>query len=200
MSITASWKSYREAIPLHDSLHPTNSSGLSLQNSKPVQVISVPTKFHILLQIPHFNIKPPPASNMYFATTTAIITAALAVTASAAPSMEKRYAKGWCGVHVQQFQKNEGNGDTSNYRLSVELYDANKAPLNGTNATPVPDGASLDLDSPLPAVFITRVGYLDDDALSFAYNGQEFNSGSPQCIFGGYGGGSRQGDCGFTCA
>ena len=137
---------------------------------------------------------------MHSITTTAIIAAALALTASAAPSMEKRYASGWCGVHVQQFQKNEGPGDdTSEYRLSIELKDANGADLNGVSEAPVADGMSLDLDSPLPAVFITRVGYLDDDALSFAYNGEEFNSGSPQCSFGGYSGGSRQGDCGFTC-
>lgn len=137
---------------------------------------------------------------MHFTTTTAIITAALALTASAAPSMEKRYAHGYCGVHITQFQKNEGGGDTSEYRLSVELYDSNKAPLNGINAAPVADGASLDLDSPLPAVFITTVGHVDSDTLAFAYNGQNFNSASKQCHFGGYQGGSRQGDCGFTCA
>jgi len=132
--------------------------------------------------------------------TTTILAAALALSASALPSNNaKRYVPGWCGMHIQQYQIGEGPGDTSQYRLTIELFDANHAPLGGVNTANVPDGGSVDVGSALPNVYIAAVAYVDSDPVLFAYGGQKFDSSSPQCSMGEYDNGSRQGDCGFTC-
>ena len=136
---------------------------------------------------------------MHF-TTTAILTTALALSASALPSVNKRYVPGWCGAHIQQFQKNEGPGpNTADYRFTIELKDANGAPIGGANTAPVANGQSLDIDSELPDVFVVTAGFVDNDPVTFAYAGQHWDSSSSQCSFGAYDSGSRQGDCGFTC-
>lgn len=132
-------------------------------------------------------------------TTTALL-AALALTASALPSPhEKRFVPGQCGVHLQQFQRNEGPGsDTSSYRFTITLKDAIGEPLGGASVVEAPSGQGVDVDSQLPNVFIATAGYVDSDPVSFAYGGQQWDS-SGGCSVGGYDGGSRQMDCGFSC-
>ena len=132
--------------------------------------------------------------------TTFLLTSVLALSASALPSLNKRYVPGYCGAHIQQYQKNEGPGSNiGDYRFTIELFDANKAPIGGVNLVPVANGQSVDVDSQLPAVFIATAGFVDQDPVTFAYNGFTFDSGSGNCNFGAYDSGSRQGDCGFSC-
>lgn len=135
------------------------------------------------------------------------ILAALSLQASALPSpgavkssLTKRYVPGWCGLHVTQFQRNEGPGaDTSVYRLTIELKDANGADIGGVSVAEAPSGVGVDISSALPYIFIATAGYVDSDPVTFAYAGQNFDSATGQCSMGGYQGGSRQGDCGFSC-
>ena len=142
---------------------------------------------------------------MYFTTASVITALALGVSALPNPliadsTIAKRYVPGWCGAHIIQYQLNEGPGsDTSVYRLTIELKDANGADLGGVNTVEAPSGVEIDVDSDLPAVFIATTGYKDSDPIQFAYNGEGWDSTSDQCSLGGYAGGSRQIDCGFTC-
>lgn len=121
----------------------------------------------------------------------------------ATDTLMKRYAPGWCGMHVTQYQQNEGpnssTGDDSNYRLTVTLKDATGAAVGGVALADVRYGGTVDVTSQLPAVMLATVLYNDNDPIGFAYNGQNFASDSPQCSFGKYDGGARNGDCGFTC-
>ena len=153
---------------------------------------------------------------MQFSTITAIL-ASLALTATAAPSpnantnagpgaraaaaaIEKRYVTGQCGVHITQYQKNEGpGGDTSKYRFDVTIKDAAGGVIGGVQTATIDDGGSLAVSSELPYQFIVSVGNVDEDSVSFAYAGQSFSSSSGQCGFGGYEDGNRDGDCGFSC-
>ena len=115
----------------------------------------------------------------------------------------KRYQGGWCGVHVTQFQKNEGpsgsDGSNANYRVTVNLYDALQDPVGGTTLLSVTGGSYANIDSQLPYVFEVEVGANDDMPVLFQYSGQAWRSSDSQCSVGGYDGGSRQIDCGFNC-
>lgn len=151
---------------------------------------------------------------MQFSIITALL-ASLALTATAAPSpninagpgaraaaaaIEKRYVTGQCGVHITQYQKNEGpGGDTSKYRFDVTIKDAAGGVIGGVQLAGIEDNGSLAVSSELPYQFIVGVGRVDEDPVSFAYAGQSFSSSSGQCGFGGYEDGNRDGDCGFSC-
>ena len=83
---------------------------------------------------------------MYYTLTT-LSTAAVSICPLAHPSasqpaaisnpLTKRYIPGWCGVHVKQYQKNEGpvgsDGGTSEYRLDVNLYDDIQDPIGSVS-------------------------------------------------------------------
>lgn len=122
--------------------------------------------------------------------------------ASSTP-LAKRYASGWCGVHVTQYQKNEGPADTptgnSEYRLTVSLYDALQDSMGGAPLLEATGGVYEDVDSALPDVFEVEVGANDAQPVLFLYNGQAWSSNDGQCSVGGYNGGSRNMDCGFNC-
>ena len=114
--------------------------------------------------------------------------------------LSKRYVLGFCGVHIHQFQKNEGPGaDTSQYRLTVILKDGVGAIIGGADQVQASDFTPVDVDSHLPAVFVATASGVDSDPITFNYNGATWDSNSDHCSFGGYGSGSRQGDCGFSC-
>ena len=118
-------------------------------------------------------------------------------------TLAKRFASGWCGVHVVQYQKNEGPTDTPNgnadYRLDVNLADALQDPVGGVSSIDAPGGQFEDIDSQLPFVFEVEVGAQDADPVRFQYNGQAWDSTAGQCSVGSYQGGSRNMDCGFNC-
>ncbi|KAI0132943.1 hypothetical protein BJ170DRAFT_730966 [Xylariales sp. AK1849] len=112
------------------------------------------------------------------------------------------YVPGWCGVHVTQYQKNEGpGGNTADYRFDVTLYDANQEEIGSASLLDVPSGQTRGVDSALPFVFEITAGNVDNDAVLMAYAGQNFGSNDQEhhCNFGKYDSGSRNGDCGFSC-
>ncbi|KAL9064457.1 MAG: hypothetical protein Q9161_008865 [Pseudevernia consocians] len=82
-------------------------------------------------------------------------------------TLAKRFASGWCGVHVVQYQKNEGPTNTPNgnadYRLDVNLADALQDPVGGVSSIDAPGGQFEDIDSQLPFVFEVEVGAQDAD-------------------------------------
>ncbi|KAI0157968.1 hypothetical protein GGR52DRAFT_576938 [Hypoxylon sp. FL1284] len=133
---------------------------------------------------------------MHFST--ALVTAALFGLSSAAPTIEKRYASGQCGIHVTQFQKNEHNVGPK-YRFNVLIKDANGYIIGGTSYQQVANGASIDITSQLPHPLVLTAGSTDQDPVRFGYNGQHWSS-NHGCSLGKYDGGNRDMDCGFHCA
>lgn len=115
------------------------------------------------------------------------------------------YYPGSCGVHLIQYQKNEGNpasngnDATSDYRFTILVKDANQELVGEVDYYDAPSGQAVNVDGELPLVFIATAGTVDDDPVKFAYGSQNWDSSSAQCKVGGYDSGSRQMDCGFTC-
>ena len=71
--------------------------------------------------------------------------------ASISIPLTKRYIPGACGVHVVQYQKNEGpsgfDGGTSEYRLDVSLFDAIQDPIGGMTLLSAAGGIYQDIGS-----------------------------------------------------
>lgn len=119
----------------------------------------------------------------------------------ASPSSLK-YAPGWCGLHVTQYQKNEPDSNpTGNYLLSITIFDAEQQQIGHVEKADAPSGQSVNLDSALPWVLITTAQNVDDDAVLFDYADQHWGSNDQEhhCNFGAYDSGKREGDCGFSC-
>ncbi|CAD6585859.1 MAG: hypothetical protein ASARMPREDX12_002142 [Alectoria sarmentosa] len=121
----------------------------------------------------------------------------------AAEGVAPDYVHGWCGVHVIQYQKNEGpkgsGGGTLDYRVTVTIKDALQDPIGGVTLLSIPGGVYEGIDSQLPDVFEIEVGGVDSEPVYFKYAAQSWNSNAAQCSVGGYAGGYRQMDCGFNC-
>ena len=121
----------------------------------------------------------------------------------ATSALNKRYVTGWCGLHVTQYQKNEGpagsDGGTSEYRLDLTIFDAVQDPIGGVSKLSVPGGVFTGIDSQLPDVLEVLVGGADAQPVRFQYNGQAWTSADGQCSTGDYDSGSRNIDCGFNC-
>ena len=117
--------------------------------------------------------------------------------------LAKRYASGYCGVHVVQYQKGEGPSDSitgnTEYRLDVTLKDALQDVVGGVSLLSAAGGVYNGIDSQLPYVFEVEVGANDAEPVLFQYNGQAWGSGDSQCSVGGYNNGQRDMDCGFNC-
>ncbi|KAI1367674.1 hypothetical protein F5Y08DRAFT_336464 [Xylaria arbuscula] len=137
-------------------------------------------------------------------TTIVTIAAALSSYSMASPVLAGRSAvaprdvKGACGVHVTQWQKHE-NGVGSNYKYDITIKDAIGAIIGGVSHEPIADYTAHDITSDvLPYTLGVTSGGIDSDPVIFAYRGYHFSSSSG-CSTGGYGGGNRDMDCGFTC-
>lgn len=121
------------------------------------------------------------------------------------PTVGILYYPGACGVHIIQYQKNDGisatNGkrDTSDYRLTILLKDANQELVGEVDYYDAPGGRAVDVTSELPFVFIATTGNIDKDPITFDYAGQHWDTSSDQCSTKKYDTGSRRIDCGFTC-
>lgn len=62
---------------------------------------------------------------------------------------------GWCGVHVTQYQKNEGPGMAPrHYRFSVNIKDADGSPIGEHDFVPIADDETSDFGSLLPYKFL----------------------------------------------
>ena len=138
------------------------------------------------------------------ATTFSLQAAALPNPGAVNTALEKRYVHGLCGVHVIQYQKNEGPGaesgglGTSDYRFTVTLKDADQNVIGGDTLANAPGGQGVGLDSQLPFVFVTTTGSVDSSPIEFNYGAENWISSSGQCSVGGYDNGSRHMDCGFS--
>ena len=109
---------------------------------------------------------------------------------------------GWCGVHITQYQKNEGPGlNTENYRFDVILYDAKQELVGELDLLSVPSGQTTQVGSTLPYTFGITAPDTDEDAVYMSYSDQSWGSNDQahHCNFGAYDSGTRNGDCGFSC-
>lgn len=113
----------------------------------------------------------------------------------------KRFTPGSCGVHVREYQKNEGPGsNTADYRFDIYLYDRAQDFIGTSGTVDIPDGSTANIGAPtLPYLLLVTSGHVDSDPIYFAYAGQQWSSNSGQCSVGKYDGGDREMDCGFNC-
>ncbi|KAK7753698.1 hypothetical protein SLS62_004321 [Diatrype stigma] len=134
-------------------------------------------------------------------TAAAAMTMTMAGLSAAAPAtLEERFASGACGIHVNQWQKNE-NGVGGQYQFEVVIRDALSNIVGGTSKgdrLSIADLSSASLPSALPYQLVISVGAVDSDPVQFSYAGQTWSS-SRGCSTGAYDSGKRQMDCGFTC-
>ncbi|KAL8672889.1 MAG: hypothetical protein Q9168_002673 [Polycauliona sp. 1 TL-2023] len=110
--------------------------------------------------------------------------------------------RGWCGVHIIQYQKNEGPGlNTENYRLDVSLYDNDQEFIAEGDLLGIPSGQRQQVGCPLALTFGVTAPNVDGDAVYMSHNGQRWGSNDQDhhCGFGVFDDGKRKGDCGFTC-
>ena len=114
-------------------------------------------------------------------------------------TLQRRYVAGWCGLHIVQHQKNEHNVGP-NYEYDVRIYDAIQSEIGGTNGVAIPNTQSSSIVSQLSYDVTLASGILDTDPVGMAYAAETWStSDAPQCKVGGYQGGNRKIDCGFTC-
>ncbi|KAH8696168.1 hypothetical protein BGW36DRAFT_408118 [Talaromyces proteolyticus] len=112
------------------------------------------------------------------------------------------YIGGWCGVHIRQYQKNEGPGlRPENYRFDVILYDGEQELVGESELLSIPSGETMQVGSTLPYTLGVTAPQNDPDAVYMSYNGQSWGSNDQDhhCDFGGFDSGHRDGDCGFSC-
>ncbi|KAF1844428.1 uncharacterized protein K460DRAFT_290108 [Cucurbitaria berberidis CBS 394.84] len=112
---------------------------------------------------------------------------------SNAPTNDKGFAPGQCGVHVKQYQKPDASKDS--YSLEVYVNDANENKIGEVGKS----GPNVSLASKLPLTLEVKTGGIDKDPVSFAYGGDSWTSDDKRCKVGSYDSGARQMDCGFTC-
>ncbi|KAL9013712.1 MAG: hypothetical protein Q9173_001593 [Seirophora scorigena] len=117
------------------------------------------------------------------------------------PSGAGTYQPGRCRVHVTQYQKNEPNFPSPNYRLDLTLYDDSNAVIGTNFGVDAPTNEYVGITSALPYVLLAATGEVDKSAVLFKYAGQEWGSNDQphDCDFGGYEDGNRDGDCIFDC-
>ena len=103
------------------------------------------------------------------------------------------YHDGWCGVHVDQYQRNEGNAinPLNNYQLSISINDANGIQVGQATKQSAANALSI-VDSALPFNLVVFPGSSDDDTVKFWYSDQYWNSST--CGVGSYDHGMRQMD------
>jgi hypothetical protein len=112
------------------------------------------------------------------------------------------YQPGFCGVHIRQYQKNQGPGFTpANYRFDIILKDNSKMIVGERYLLNIPSGTMVEFESNLPHKFGVKAPELDDDAVYMLYNSENWGSNDQEhfCNFGAYDSGHRDGDCGFRC-
>lgn len=114
------------------------------------------------------------------------------------------YASGWCGVHIRQYQKDQGEdsmNDTPNFKIEVALKDGDSKQVAGPNALlPTPSGVPVNVNG-LVGPFTVTAGEHDSDPLSMSFAGKTWDSDDKNhsCSVGNYNSGHRDMDCGFDC-
>jgi hypothetical protein len=114
------------------------------------------------------------------------------------PTNSQGYAPGRCGLHVEQWQRNEGDENpTPDYQLAVTIKDGANIVIG--SATKQIATHPLAVDSKLPFDVIVKEGNADNDPIQFWYADQYWDSNSKACSMGKYDSGNRNGDCSFNC-
>ncbi|EAT77200.2 hypothetical protein SNOG_15535 [Parastagonospora nodorum SN15] len=109
---------------------------------------------------------------------------------SNAPTNNKGFAPGWCGIHVVQYQKPNPAKDS----YSLEVTRVNDIPPFVRRLF-FPGWAYCKCHQQA-----VKTGAVDADPVRFAYGGQSWDSNDKaRCSVGKYDNGKRQLDCGFTC-
>lgn len=103
------------------------------------------------------------------------------------------YNPGRCGVHIDQFQRNEGQAinPLNVFQLSVTINDANGIQIGQASKQSAAHALAV-VDSALPYNLIVFPGAGDNDPDQFWYSDQYWNSSS--CSVGAYDSGERQMD------
>lgn len=121
---------------------------------------------------------------------------------STSPTNSAGYSPGWCGIHIEQYQKNEDDENpTSDYEVSILIKDAAGNQIG--QATKQDASKPLYVQSKLPHNLIVQLGNVDSDPIFFWYADQYWltnDNSAHDCKLGGFDSGNRQGDCGFTCS
>ncbi|KAL8902721.1 MAG: hypothetical protein Q9207_004433 [Kuettlingeria erythrocarpa] len=111
-----------------------------------------------------------------------------------------KYAPGWCGLHIIQYQKPDPSTDA--YKFDIVMKDANGMVIGNTlGAQDARSPVSVaGFGGQLPNQLIVTAGAVDADPVRFAYGSQSWDSNDgSRCGMGAYDSGSRNGDCGFSC-
>lgn len=112
------------------------------------------------------------------------------------------FTPGWCGVHVTQYQKNEGDENLSGeYESTITITDAGGSKVGEANKEPNGEPVIV-VDSSLPnRLLVDASGKVDSDPVQFWYADQYWDSNSQanKCKVGSYDSGHRDMDCGFNC-
>ncbi len=111
-----------------------------------------------------------------------------------------KYAPGWCGLHIIQYQKPDPSKDS--YKVDVVMKDKNGMVIGNTlGAVDASNPVSIaGFGGQLPQQLVVTTGAIDSDPIKFAYGEQSWDSSDgSHCSIGHYDHGERNGDCGFTC-
>lgn len=122
-------------------------------------------------------------------------------TATAVPPV-KTYAKGSCGLHVRQYQKNEfanSLNPSPDYALEMALYDGKMTLIAYMEKTYAPQGQWLSVQGPLQWQVQASTGAVDSDPVYMRYGAQSWNSNSKQCSGDWFNNGYRDIACRFDC-
>ena len=111
-----------------------------------------------------------------------------------------KYAPGWCGLHIIQYQKPDPSKDA--YKVDVAMKDKNGMVIGNTlgavDASKAVNVAGF--GGQLAHELVVTTGAVDNDPVTFAYGDQSWSSSDgSRCSMGDYDSGSRNGDCGFNC-
>ena len=140
------------------------------------------------------------------------------ITQGSAPQNTRGYAEGWCTYHLMQYQGNTGDGSLTTLvnvsqpyitYIDLQILDANNN-LIGETWYQESGSQTWSLPSKLPAQFEVGVGAVQEDNITFAYNGDVWSSSANDKRFTWEGGsdsyqtaffanGFRSGNGGFTC-
>ncbi|KAJ5601176.1 hypothetical protein N7510_010710 [Penicillium lagena] len=117
------------------------------------------------------------------------------------PKNDDGYAAGQCGVHITQYQRNEGDAvnPLDVFQLKLNILDANQESIGFMIKQAAEE--ALIVPSKLPYDLWVQVGDGDDDPICFWYSNQYWCTDNDDwgCNIGEYDSGERNGDCGFSC-
>ena len=98
------------------------------------------------------------------------------------PNNDRGYAPGTCKVSFLQYQSSIDASMAATTNMDVSILDANGLLIGGTWYQESLPSQTWDLPSQLPAMLLVGLGAVQSDAITFAYNGGEFDTSSSHCV------------------